>query len=110
MHFSWEKGKPLPLRDNTETKPSGQKDSAVFLVDLTLSLFYEKKFKERPFKCLTENMEESVLEHKKPVGIAVIGTGAWSGAVGHVMLKSQKVKLVTCFDTVPEKRKAFSEK
>jgi predicted dehydrogenase len=59
---------------------------------------------------LIEKMEEPGLEHKKPVGIAVIGTGAWSGAVGHVMLKSRKVKLVTCFDTVPEKRKAFSEK
>ena len=50
------------------------------------------------------------MEHRKPVGIAVIGTGAWSGAVGPVLLKSRKVKLVTCFDTVPEKRRVFSEK
>ena len=50
------------------------------------------------------------MQHKRPVGIAIIGTGAWSGAVGPVMLKSQKVKLVTCFDTIPEKRRAFSEK
>ncbi len=50
------------------------------------------------------------MEEKKPVGVAVVGTGAWSGAVGHVMRKSEKVKLITCFDTVPEKRRIFSKK
>ena len=44
------------------------------------------------------------------VRLAIIGTGAWSGAIGHAMLKSEKVELVTCFDPVPEKRKAFSLK
>jgi len=36
----------LLLRDNTDTNSSGQRDSTVFLVDLTLSLFYEKKSKK----------------------------------------------------------------
>ena len=47
---------------------------------------------------------------KYPVRLALIGTGAWSGAVGKAMIKSRKVKLVTCFDPAQEKAKAFSEK
>ena len=31
-------------------------------------------------------------------------------AVGDAMMKSDKVKLVTCFDSIPEKREAFSTK
>jgi len=46
---------------------------------------------------------------KEPVRLALIGTGAWSGAVGKAMVKSRKAKLVTCFDPVHEKAKAFGE-
>jgi predicted dehydrogenase len=42
--------------------------------------------------------------------LAVIGTGAWSGAIGHAMLKSNKAELVACFDPVAEKCRTFSEK
>ena len=45
-----------------------------------------------------------------PVRIAVIGTGAWSGSIGNTMKRSEKAILVTCFDEVPAKRKAFSGK
>lgn len=48
--------------------------------------------------------------NERPVGVAIIGTGAWSGAVGDVLRKSRKVKLITCFDVLPEKRRIFSEK
>lgn len=44
------------------------------------------------------------------VGLAVIGTGAWSGAIGSVMADSDNVDLVTCFDTMPERCKAFGLK
>ena len=44
------------------------------------------------------------------VNLAVIGTGAWSGCIGATMQNSTKVKLVTCYDSVPEKREAFSAK
>ena len=47
---------------------------------------------------------------KERVRLALIGTGAWSGAVGKAMVRSRKVKLVTCFDPVHEKAKAFSVK
>jgi hypothetical protein len=36
----------FPLSDHTGTKVSGQRDSTVFVVDPTLSLFYEKKSKK----------------------------------------------------------------
>jgi predicted dehydrogenase len=49
------------------------------------------------------------MAEKKIVNLALIGTGAWSGSVGDAMMKSGKVNLVTCFDPVPEKRKAFSK-
>ncbi|MEW6673074.1 MAG: Gfo/Idh/MocA family oxidoreductase [Thermodesulfobacteriota bacterium] len=44
------------------------------------------------------------------VGLAVIGTGAWSGVIGDAMVKSERVELVTCFDPVVSKREAFSKK
>ena len=47
---------------------------------------------------------------KERVRLALIGTGAWSGAVGKAMVRSRKVKLVACFDPVREKAKAFSTK
>jgi len=47
---------------------------------------------------------------KNTVNLALIGTGAWSGSVGDAMMKSSKVNLVTCFDSIPEKRKAFSKR
>ncbi len=47
---------------------------------------------------------------KDKVRLAVIGTGAWSGAIGDVMVNSNDVDLVTCFDTIPEKREAFGRK
>lgn len=48
--------------------------------------------------------------NRKKVGLAIIGTGAWSGAIGAVMANSEHVELVTCFDTIEEKRKAFGKK
>ena len=42
--------------------------------------------------------------------LALIGAGAWSGAVGDVIMKSKKVQLVTCFDVNPEKRLVLSHK
>ena len=56
-----------------------------------------------PLKFLNGTMEKLKLDRQRPVGIAVVGTGAWSGAVGPGMLKSAKVKLVTGFDN-PGKR------
>ncbi|MFC1798869.1 Gfo/Idh/MocA family protein [Thermodesulfobacteriota bacterium] len=44
------------------------------------------------------------------VKLALIGTGAWSGAIGDAMLKSRQVELVTCFDPISEKQEAFSKK
>jgi len=32
------------------------------------------------------------------VRLALIGAGAWSGAVGDAMMTSKKVQLATCFD------------
>ncbi|MBF0277872.1 MAG: Gfo/Idh/MocA family oxidoreductase [SAR324 cluster bacterium] len=46
----------------------------------------------------------------KVVNLALIGAGAWSGCIGHVMNKSSRVNLVTCFDEIPEKREACSKK
>jgi predicted dehydrogenase len=47
---------------------------------------------------------------KEPVRLALIGTGAWSGAVGKAMVRSRKARLVACFDPVKEKAEAFSAK
>jgi len=47
---------------------------------------------------------------KDIVRLAVIGTGAWSGAIANAIIASDKAKLVSCFDSVVEKRKAFSKK
>ena len=44
------------------------------------------------------------------VRLALIGAGAWSGAVCNVMMKSKKVELVTCYDVVTEKQQALSKK
>ena len=53
---------------------------------------------------------ESSLTEKNTVKLALIGAGAWSGAVGDAMMKSQKVRLVTCFDVDSRKQQALSEK
>ncbi len=58
----------------------------------------------------TQARQRGELKQNSPVRLAVIGTGAWSGAIGHAMMKSDHVELVTCFDPVEERRKAFSEK
>jgi predicted dehydrogenase len=50
------------------------------------------------------------MSKKDIVRLAIIGTGAWSGAVANVMNRSKKVQLVTCYEVVPEKGKAFSDK
>lgn len=50
------------------------------------------------------------MTEKSTVNLALIGIGAWSGSVGDAMRKSSKVNLVACFDPVPEKRKAFSDR
>jgi len=44
------------------------------------------------------------------VGLAVIGTGAWSGAIGDAMVKSRRVRLAACFDPIASKREAFAKK
>jgi predicted dehydrogenase len=44
------------------------------------------------------------------VRVALIGAGAWSGAVCDAMMKSKKVELVTCFDIIPEKHQTLSDK
>lgn len=50
------------------------------------------------------------MTEKNKVRLALIGAGAWSGAVGNAMLKSKNVRLVTCFDVIPEKRQALGVK
>jgi len=44
------------------------------------------------------------------VRLGLVGIGAFSGAIANGVMKSNKVKLVTCFTRTPEKRNAFSEK
>jgi predicted dehydrogenase len=44
------------------------------------------------------------------VRLAQVGLGGWSFAIANAVLKSKKAKLVTCFEEIPEKRKAWSEK
>ena len=44
------------------------------------------------------------MTEKNTVRVALIGAGAWSGAVCNAMMKSKKVELVTCFDVIPEKQ------
>lgn len=50
------------------------------------------------------------MPEKDIVRLAIIGTGAWSGAVANVMNRSKNVQLVTCYEVVTEKGKAFSHK
>lgn len=50
------------------------------------------------------------MTEKSVVKLALIGAGAWSGAVGNAIMKSKKLRLVTCFDVIPEKRQALSQK
>ena len=50
------------------------------------------------------------MKDKSTVRLALIGAGAWSGAVGDAMMKSKKVRLVTCFDVNPQKQQTFCEK
>ena len=50
------------------------------------------------------------MTEKNTVRVALIGAGAWSGAVCNAMMKSKKVELVTCFDVIPEKHQALSGK
>ena len=47
---------------------------------------------------------------KDRVRLALIGTGAWSNAIGDAMAKSEQVELVTCFDLISERKEAFSKK
>jgi predicted dehydrogenase len=47
---------------------------------------------------------------KDPVRVAIIGTGAWSGATAQAMKKCEHVELVTCFDPIAERSLAFSRK
>ncbi|MGW8303210.1 MAG: Gfo/Idh/MocA family protein [Desulfobacterales bacterium] len=50
------------------------------------------------------------MTENNPVRVALIGAGAWSGAVCDAMMKSKKVELVTCFDIIAEKQQALSDK
>jgi predicted dehydrogenase len=52
----------------------------------------------------------SSLTQKSTLKLALIGAGAWSGAVCNAMIKSKKIELMTCFDVIPEKRQALSDK
>jgi predicted dehydrogenase len=52
----------------------------------------------------------SSLTQNSKLKLALIGAGAWSGAVGDAIMKSKRVRLVTCFDVNPQKRQALSEK
>jgi predicted dehydrogenase len=47
---------------------------------------------------------------KNVVRLGLSGLGAFSVAVADAVKRSQKAELVTCFDVLPERRKAFSEK
>ena len=47
---------------------------------------------------------------KKAVRVGLSGLGAFSVVIADAVQKSRKVELVTCFDVVPEKRKAAVEK
>jgi len=44
------------------------------------------------------------------VGLSLIGIGGWAAAIANGVMKSNKVKLETCFTRTPEKRKAFSKR
>ena len=50
------------------------------------------------------------MTEKNTVRVALIGAGAWSGAVCNAMMKSKKVELVTCFDVIAERHQALSDK
>jgi len=50
------------------------------------------------------------LTEKNTVRVALIGAGAWSGAVCNAMMKSKKVELATCFDVIAERHQALSDK
>ncbi len=47
---------------------------------------------------------------EKIVGLALVGLGGFSGVIGGGAHRSQKTKLVTCFDILPEKRMEASKK
>lgn len=47
---------------------------------------------------------------KDVIRVGLSGLGAFSVVIGDGAMRSKKVKLVTCFDVVPERRKAASEK
>jgi predicted dehydrogenase len=44
------------------------------------------------------------------VKVALIGAGAWSGVLASAIQRSKKVKLITCFDIIPEYRRSFCER
>ena len=44
------------------------------------------------------------------VRLALIGLGKFSGTIASTVQRSQRAKLVTCFDIVPANSKAASEK
>jgi len=50
------------------------------------------------------------MPEKETVRLAQIGLGAWSSVLANAVRKSTRVDLVTCFDTIPEKRKRFVQK
>jgi len=49
------------------------------------------------------------MSRAQSVRLAQIGLGAWSFAVANAVRKSNKAVLVTCFDTLGEKRRVFAE-
>jgi UDP-N-acetyl-2-amino-2-deoxyglucuronate dehydrogenase len=45
-----------------------------------------------------------------PIGVGIVGIGSWAEVIADAMLRSEKVKLVTCFSRTPEHRLAFSRR
>lgn len=50
------------------------------------------------------------MNSKNVVRLGISGLGSFSVVIANTIQRSKKVQLVTCFDVVPEKRKAFSER
>jgi predicted dehydrogenase len=50
------------------------------------------------------------MRNKDTVRLGLCGLGSFSVVIANTIQRSQKVELVTCFDIVPEKRKAISER
>jgi UDP-N-acetyl-2-amino-2-deoxyglucuronate dehydrogenase len=50
------------------------------------------------------------MKKEDPIGVGIVGIGSWAEVIADAMLRSEKVKLVTCFSRTPEHRLAFSRR